>query len=318
MFIDVFNGDADGICALHQLRLLQPRDSRLITGVKRDIKLLQSILDIENADITVLDISMDSNSASLLALLENNNHITYFDHHFAGDIPDSKNLFAVIDPSPVVCTSSLVDQHIKGRFRPWAVCAAFGDNLHQTASKLAQDLLLSAKQLAQLRELGELLNYNGYGEKLEDLHFHPAELYRAIQPFENPLTFYEESPVLATLKQGFSDDMANAQAQLPMHESSVSRVFSFPSEPWSKRVAGVFSNAIAREQPDRAHALLADNGDDSYLVSVRAPLRNPMGADELCRQFDTGGGRQAAAGINRLPQDQVDSFLTLMESQFAS
>ena len=31
---DVFNGDADGICALVQLRQVEPRDSKLITGVK--------------------------------------------------------------------------------------------------------------------------------------------------------------------------------------------------------------------------------------------------------------------------------------------
>ena len=36
-FFDVFNGDADGICALIQLRLAEPRDTTLITGVKRDI-----------------------------------------------------------------------------------------------------------------------------------------------------------------------------------------------------------------------------------------------------------------------------------------
>jgi hypothetical protein len=28
----------------------------------------------------------------------------------------------------------------------------------------------------------------------------------------------------------------------------------------------------------------------------------------LCRQFDTGGGRKAAAGINRLPDNQFDLF----------
>ena len=33
MWIDVFNGDADGICALLQLRLQQPRESLRITGV---------------------------------------------------------------------------------------------------------------------------------------------------------------------------------------------------------------------------------------------------------------------------------------------
>ena len=36
---DVFNGDADGICALIQLRLAEPADTTLITGVKRDTAL---------------------------------------------------------------------------------------------------------------------------------------------------------------------------------------------------------------------------------------------------------------------------------------
>lgn len=31
--IDIFNGDADGICALIQLRLAEPLDTRLITRV---------------------------------------------------------------------------------------------------------------------------------------------------------------------------------------------------------------------------------------------------------------------------------------------
>jgi hypothetical protein len=43
MQIDVFNGDADGICALVQLRLAQPVQSKLVTGVKRDIQLLEGL-----------------------------------------------------------------------------------------------------------------------------------------------------------------------------------------------------------------------------------------------------------------------------------
>ena len=35
MHIDVFNGDADGICALIQLRLVSPMAAHLVTGVKR-------------------------------------------------------------------------------------------------------------------------------------------------------------------------------------------------------------------------------------------------------------------------------------------
>ena len=43
-YFDVFNGDADGICALLQLRQHTPRIATLITGVKRDIGLLSGCL----------------------------------------------------------------------------------------------------------------------------------------------------------------------------------------------------------------------------------------------------------------------------------
>jgi hypothetical protein len=51
------------------------------------------------------------------------------------------------------------------------------------------------------------------------------------------------------------------------------------------------------------------SADGSYLVSIRAPLNNRTGADELARQFPTGGGRKAAAGINALPENQLNEFL---------
>ena len=41
---DVFNGDADGLCALHQLRLVTPRASILVTGTKREINLLEHVV----------------------------------------------------------------------------------------------------------------------------------------------------------------------------------------------------------------------------------------------------------------------------------
>ena len=37
-YFDVFNGDADGICALHQLRLADPLDSTLVTGLKPEAR----------------------------------------------------------------------------------------------------------------------------------------------------------------------------------------------------------------------------------------------------------------------------------------
>jgi oligoribonuclease NrnB/cAMP/cGMP phosphodiesterase (DHH superfamily) len=105
-YIDVFNGDADGICALHQLRMHEPRpDSRLISGVKRDITLLDQLTDVSNAAITVLDISLDRNRDSLEEILTHGNTVFYADHHFAGNIPTSDQLTVHIDPEPLTCTS---------------------------------------------------------------------------------------------------------------------------------------------------------------------------------------------------------------------
>jgi hypothetical protein len=306
-YYDIFNGDADGICALHQLRLAEPREATLVTGVKRDIRLLDQVAQVRGAELTVLDISLDSNRTALLPLLESC-RVFYVDHHYAGELPASPNLIAHLDPSPEVCTSLIVDALLAGRFRAWAVAAAFGDNLHESARKAASTLHLSESQVKRLRELGELMNYNGYGRKVADLHVPPQELYAAIKPYADPLAFCEKSELLALLRQGFADDLQRARAVTPLRETPHGRIFSFPAEKWANRVAGVFSNEKARERPEAAHALLVDNGDATFMVSVRAPLSRRAGADSLCRIFPTGGGRAAAAGINALPDGQVEDF----------
>src|SRR5688572_21602301 len=139
---DIFNGDADGLCALHQLRLAAPRAAELVTGVKRDVKLLQRVAAGPGDELTVLDISMKSNAAALAAVLERGARVTWFDHHVAGDIPQNSGLEAHIDTSPTVCTSLIVDRHLNGAHRLWAVVAAFGDNLVSSAVAAAQPLKL--------------------------------------------------------------------------------------------------------------------------------------------------------------------------------
>ena len=81
---------------------------------------------------------------------------------------------------PDVCTSLIVDKHLAGKYRMWAVVAAFGDNLVGAALRAAQPLRLDRTELARLHELGDCLNYNAYGESLDDLHYHPADLYRTL------------------------------------------------------------------------------------------------------------------------------------------
>ncbi|HIP39663.1 MAG TPA: acetyltransferase [Desulfocapsa sulfexigens] len=319
MYYDVFNGDADGILALHQFRLHYPQpEAVLVTGIKRDIKLLNKIQTVQDSSITVFDISLDSNRDALLQLLGQNNEIIYFDHHFAGTIPDTKRLTPHIDPSPAVCTSLIVDTLLEGRYRSWAVAAAFGDNLHDTAQETARTINLNSEQISRLQELGELLNYNGYGAEISDLHFPPDVLYQALHPYEDPFSFLAESSDLATLRTGFAEDMALAMDQKETCPGKNNRIYTFPNAPWARRVAGVFSNLRAREKKNAAHTLIIENDDTTFRISVRAPLNNRKNADSLCLSFPTGGGRKAAAGINNLPAHMLDDFLDRFEATFST
>ena len=87
MQFDVFNGDADGVCALHQMRLASPADSILITGPKREINLLERVKAKAGDEVLVLDIALSKNRAALDRLLEDGVRVRYFDHHQPGDIP---------------------------------------------------------------------------------------------------------------------------------------------------------------------------------------------------------------------------------------
>ena len=69
---------------------------------------------------------------------------------------------------------------------------------------------LDTEQMMQLEHLGMLINYNGYGVTLDDLYFHPANLYRAIAPYANPFDFIAASESYRTLARGFANDMAQA------------------------------------------------------------------------------------------------------------
>ncbi|CAK8721864.1 Acetyltransferase [Candidatus Electrothrix laxa] len=318
-YLDVFNGDADGICALQQLRLHEPRsDARLLSGVKRDIALLDQVTEVSGTALTVLDISLDKNRESLDKILatDGDNTVFYADHHYAGELPKSERLTAHIDPQPLICTSLIINQLLEEKYALWALVGAFGDNLDETAEQLAQQLGVDQADLALLKETGILLNYNGYGATLADLFFDPAELFRQVQPYANPRDFYADAAALRTLKKGYQSDMEQAMSFTPMHQDSSGRVYQLPAEAWSRRVAGVYSNTLARQKPELAHALLTENADRSLRISVRAPLHNRNGADLLCRRFPSGGGRAAAAGINALAPEQLEDFIKAFSEQF--
>ena len=130
------------------------------------------------------------------------------------------------------------------------------------------------------------------------------------------LDFIAADDTFATLREGYAGDMAKASGLQPEVEDATHGLYILPAEPWARRVSGVFANQLAQSRKGSAHAILTRLPDDGYLVSVRAPLDRPDGADELCRRFPTGGGRKAAAGINRLPEEALGRFRSEFVSAF--
>ena len=310
MNFDIFNGDADGICALIQLRLNQPLAATLITGIKRDIQLLDKLTVNPGDQLTVLDISLQKNNAKVNAFLSQGAHIFYVDHHQPGDIPSHPHLTTLINTDNTTCTSLLVNQHLNGKYPLWAITAAFGDNLKHSAEQLAASLHLKQTELEALENLGIYINYNGYGSCIEDLHFAPDKLYREMAAYHSPFDFISDNhDIFNQLKQGYEQDMENAQHIAPEYQSDAVAVFILPDSIWARRVNGVFGNFLANLNPSKAHAVITYNEGNDYQVGVRAPLANKTGADEFCCTFPSGGGRKAAAGINHLPDDKLASFI---------
>lgn len=319
-YIDVFNGDADGICALIQLRKVNPQQAQLVTGVKRNINLLKYVDATPDHHINVLDISFDRNRSDVERLLEQGATIEYFDHHYCGALIQHPRLKTVIDDQlSTLCTGLIVDQHIGGKFRAWALVAAFGDNLNAPAWSLGKQSGFSDESLTMLQRLGMYINYNSYGSSLSDLYFHPDVLYHHLQQYTSPLDFIAENAfIYNTLDTGYREDLAKAKAGSYLYQSATAAVVFFRNEKWARRVSGVYINDLANQYPDRAHAVITENTDATCTISIRKPLkRETLPADQLARRFASGGGRKSAAGINALQADQIDQFIEAFKSHFS-
>jgi nanoRNase/pAp phosphatase (c-di-AMP/oligoRNAs hydrolase) len=319
---DLFNGDADGICALILLRLAQPKESTLITGIKRDIKLLKNLteqVELQQGDeVVVLDVSMAKNTEYLNKVLNSGANVFYADHHQMGDKPEHENLDAHINTASNTCTALIVSAYLKDQLKKeshaWAIVAAFGDNITIVAEALCDKADYNEKQKKQLRTLGICMNYNGYGADVSDLFYHPAELYNVAVKYDSPFEFIEnESEVFHTLSNGYKEDMTKALQVQPSYDFEKAALLILPNEKWARRVSGVVGNELANQYPNRAHAILTEReeligGELTYRVSIRAPKNNLVGADVIAAKFG-GGGRKGAAGIDMLISSSVGLLL---------
>ncbi|MBV8618049.1 MAG: hypothetical protein JOY84_04230 [Curvibacter sp.] len=311
---DLFNGDADGLCALHQLRMAEPRTAELITGTKRDIELFRYLKPDVAWDVTVLDVSLDRNRDGVLRLLQAGGRVHYFDHHAASRPLRHPRFEACIDQAADVCTSILVDRYLAGRYRPWACVAAFGDNLAAVGHELAEALGYTPGEAEILRELGELLNYNAYGETVDDLHLHPADLYRQLHPYVDPLVFARVSDAVECLRDGFAEDRACLKGLAPEWQIPALAIYRLPARAWARRLSGHLANELSRRHDSQSLAVLTPRSGGGYQVSVRMAPCCSARADVFCREFAGGGGRHRAGGIDALAEAEVPAFISLFSN----
>jgi len=305
---DVCNGDADGLCAVLQWRLHEPGEATLVTGLKRDIALLQRVPCDVADEVLVCDLSLQRNRLALQQLLEAGVRVRYFDHHAAGEVPQHAGLEAHLDFDSGVCTSLLMDRHLGGRFRGWALVGAYGDDLVAVADGLATTAGFDATQRAGLRRLGQAINYNAYGEEQADVYIAPDRLYRILARWADPLALLVHEPIVEALEARRQADLNQALALAPHWQNERASVVLLPDAPWSRRISGCLANELASARPQQAQAVLRHQRSGGLSVSVRAPRATPCGADELCAAFG-GSGRAAAAGIDALPLQELDHFV---------
>lgn len=282
-----YNGDADGICSMVQWGLVHGVDGNRVTGVKRDIELLDRIDPSKGDEVIVMDISLARNHSMAQKFAQNGANITWFDHHLAGE--NIESISAHIDTSDNVCTARIVEQHL-GVESSWAQVALHGDGLSKHSS------------IPEYKELGELLNYNGYGADLTDLHFHPDDLMMLCLESKTPEQFML-STAFVKLKEGFDSDMSNADSIVEKDG-----FFLLPNEAWARRVVGVMAHRI-NEKGTGPHVIAIDKGS-TFQVSIRG--KNGIG--ELCAMFG-GGGRATAGGIDNLPKAEITALMNEVNSR---
>jgi nanoRNase/pAp phosphatase (c-di-AMP/oligoRNAs hydrolase) len=270
-----------------QWGLVHGVEGNSVTGVKRDIELLANITPESGDEIICMDISLARNHSRARELCDRGFKITWFDHHLAGE--PIEGLDAHIDTSSNVCTAKIVENFL-GVKSEWAEVALHGDGLSVHSSR------------PDFKELGELLNYNGYGADLDDLHFHPDKLMRLCLESKTPEKFLQ-TPAFETLKKGFADDMRNVESI-----NEVDGIYLLPNEAWARRVVGVMAHRINSTGPG-PHVIAIDKGN-----TLQVSLRGNDGIGDICSMFG-GGGRATAGGIDALPKEEITALMNEVNSR---
>ena len=314
---DVFNGDTDGIFAWHQLRLAYPRDAKIVTGVKRDVNLASKV-DAEEGDlVTIMDVSHAKNRKDVQRILDSGAIVEYFDHHDPKELIDHPKITYHINTEPNISTGLIVNSHVNGQNHLWSIATAFGDNHFDLAMKMAETAGLNDEEILILKQIGLVVNYNSYGQTVEDLFYSPEEIAQAAKACGSDVfKFLEQGDIFSTLSENFNADMSSAACQEPFAIMENGIIYSLPNEAWTHRIMGSFSNHLVYTNKNLACAIAVLNSDGTYRISVRSSINHPYGAGKLCSLFAGGGGREKAGGITNLPDSEMVNFKTEFEKAF--
>ena len=137
---DVFNGDADGICALQQLRLQTARAER-ITGLKRDIDLLQRVdADAGRRDHRARCVARQKSRRLAKRCWRKGASVFYADHHYAGEIPQHDSARVSYRRRRGYLYQPDCQRLLDGAQARWAVVGAFGDNFDRPARRTGRSI----------------------------------------------------------------------------------------------------------------------------------------------------------------------------------
>ena len=184
------------------------------------------------------------------------------------------------------------------------------------ARNMAKSENLNEEQTTLLKQIGLVVNYNSYGQTVDDLFFSPEEIAEAAKACGSDIfRFTEQSNIFPKLLENFEKDMSTASCQEPYSISNNAVFYTLPNEAWTHRVMGSFSNHLVSTNKDLACAIAVLNSDGTYRISVRSSINNPYGAGDLCKKF-SGGGREKAGGVNNLNASEIDNFKKEFERTF--
>jgi hypothetical protein len=254
----VFNGDADGLCALQQLRLVEPGDATLVTGVKRDIGLLERVNAAGADAITVLDISLDRNRRLGCCAL--------FRPSYAGEVPEHPHFEPHIEEIsgsvPHTGRSPSTDASRGDR-------SAFGDGLPRVGAAMASAI----DSIIHGGDIGEQSISTIMPGRTSPISHSPRRTANQMVPFEDPPISFGSRRRSHGWPQ--ATGWCAGKCTAACAAGARATIVVLQDEPWARRVIGVLANELAR-LPRQRHCRTLAKARGGFVVGCarRRPARS--------------------------------------------